>query len=259
MLSCRNEFNSPMGALAREREIEAAWRQHEPQRARVPPEARRAVTRSRARIAGDAEGIKLALARVALPLVDAWAKRGALDRGRKLLKIKAALSPPWSMMLAARCLFFGSNRAADVWVSHPSFKQDCVLVIGAVGSRLRGSVRWSAFPALEVPDHALARMYQRAPGINATAALYEAVVAFLRADRNVVEAARRQGETLCLPAGSGLLLCSVIAGLDLEDKLRLVARANTFIADDVAGADQRPMAAALDPARTVLAMVASGG
>jgi hypothetical protein len=45
-----------------------------------------------------------------------------------------------------------------------------------------------------------------------------------------VETARRSGRTLCLPAGEGLSLCDVIKASDLEDKVRLMAQANTWIA-----------------------------
>ena len=245
-----------MGASARERDIERAWRIHAPERAGVPAEARRAVRSFKAAIAPDGAKVKTAL-RGADPLVSSWAKKGALDRGRKLLKIKAALAPAAvDDAGGALLVLWLEARGQMVLVDHPSFQQDCVIAIGAVASRLRGSVRWSSFPAIEVPDHALARMYQRAPGINASAAMYEAAVAFLRADRNIVEAARLRGESLCLRAGSGLLLCQIISGLDLADKMRVVARANTWIAAEAAGGDQLPLPPALDPARTVLAMVA---
>jgi len=46
-----------MGAAPRERELEKAWRQHQPERARVPLEARRAVREFKARIAPDADRI----------------------------------------------------------------------------------------------------------------------------------------------------------------------------------------------------------
>jgi len=145
-------------------------------------------------------------------------------------------------------------RAQLVRIDHPSFQQNCVLVVGAVGSRVPGTIRWS-FPIVEAPDHALARMHQRSPNIDATVALYEAAISFLRADRNVVETARVEGCTVCLPAGPGLLLSLLIGGLDLESKMRLIARANTFVVAEMAEPDQRPVQAAIDSSQSVLAAV----
>jgi len=107
-------------------------------------------------------------------------------------------------------------------------------------------------------EHGLARMFQRAPSIDAAAALHEAALCFLAADRRAVEAARLGGQTLCLKAGPGLLLCLSIAGPDLEGKMRLIARANTWIAADMAAADQTPLIPAVDPARSVLAANIAG-
>ena len=64
-------------------------------------------------------------------------------------------------------------------------------------------LRASAFPVLEVSDHALGRLYQRSPGVDAAAALVEAVRAFLAADITEVLKASRRGETVYLPTASG--------------------------------------------------------
>ena len=69
----------------------------------------------------------------------------------------------------------------------------------------------------------------------------------------------KRGETVHLPAGYGLLLAYAIAGPDLEGKTRLIARANTFVAAETCGPDQRPICAAVDPAHSVLAAAAGRG
>ncbi len=107
---------------------------------------------------------------------------------------------------------------------------------------------------LEVSEHALGRLYQRSPRVAASAVLTEAVHAFLAADMGKVAEASRRGETVYLPAGSGLLLCAVIA-----EKPRIVVRANTFLAAELAGPDQRAVAAAVDFERSVLAASVRGG
>ena len=61
-----------------------------------------------------------------------------------------------------------------------------------------------------------------------------------------------------MPAGPGLLLCPSIAGPDLENKPRLIARASTWVSDAMAEPDQRPIAAAVDPAQSVLAAAVRG-
>ena len=226
----------------------------------VPAAARRAVREFKQRIAPDAKRIKHALAGTALPLINDWAKKGSLGRERKLLRIREALAPARiDDAGGALLVMWLEPRGQMVMVDHPSFKQDCVLVVAGLGSRVRGSIRWASFPVVEAPDHALGRMHQRRPNIDLSAVLYQAAAVFLQADHRVVEAARLKGADACLPAGPGLLLCLPIAGPDLEGKMRLVARANTWIGSEMAELDQRPVVAAADPEGSVLAAVGRGG
>ena len=102
------------------------------------------------------------------------------------------------------------------------------------------------------------RRNPQSPNIDPTTALYEAAAVFPRADRRVVEVARLKGADVCLPAGPGLLLCLPIAGPDLEGKMRLIARASTWVAAEMAGPDQRPIRSAVDPTHSVLAAAVRG-
>ncbi len=182
-----------MGALPREREIEIAWRRHSgPELARIPARSRHAVRQFKAEIAGDADRIKAAFKGGRAPsLIDAWAKKGALDRARKLLRIKEALSPAAVDVVGGDLLVLWLEpRHRLVRLDHPSFAQDCVLVSGAVGSRLKGEVRWLTFPIAEFPDHSLGRMCQRSPGIDIGAALYQAANAFLDREGLHLDSAR---------------------------------------------------------------------
>lgn len=247
-----------MDAATRERQVEAAWRQHEPLRARVSPEARRAVRVFKQQIAPEAARIKDVLKiSASLGPIDAWSKLGPLNRERKLAKIKTALSPASVDNVGGDLLVLWLEAHGQlIQVDDPSFQQEVVLVVAAVGTRLRSAIRWTSFPVFEAPDHMLARMFQRSPGVNASAALYEAAVSFLRADRGAL---RFDGETLYLPAGPGLTLTLPISLVDLEGKPRLIARGFTWIAAEMATPDQRPVAAAVDCARSVLASVVRGG
>jgi len=241
-----------MGAAARrEREIEAAWREHEPARIKA---AWRAVEKFRAEIASDGVEVKRLLKGSALPLIHDWAKRGALGRDRKLMRIREALAPASVETPFGALTIMWAEPRGPIWtVDHPSFRQDCVLVVAAWASRVRGKICFAESPVAEIPNHCLSRMYERRPFVDARATLYEAARAFLAADRRAVEAARLKGETIYLPAEGGLLLSWAIQCHDLEGKTRLIARANTFIGEEMAGPDQRPIAPAADPSRSVLA------
>ncbi len=249
-----------IAAARKEREVDRAWRAYRPELAGVSLQARRDARAFKQRIAPDADRVKAALAGTALPLINAWAKKGSLDREKKLSRIQAALaSASVEDSGGGLLVLWLESRGQMVLVDHPSFAQDCVLVVGAHGTRENKAIRWSSFPIFEAPDHMLARMFQRTPSIDAAAALYEAAACFLRADRRVVEAARLKGADVCLPCGGGLALCLPISGPDLEGKTRLIARAFTWIDSAMAGPDQRPIAAAVDPAHSVLAAAVRGG
>jgi hypothetical protein len=103
----------------------------------------------------------------------------------------------------------------------------------------------------------LGRMMQRAPGIDAAAALYQGARSFLQADRALI--ASKPRDTLYIPTGPGLSLCLPIKALDRDGKPRLIARASTWIAADMAGPDQTPVVAAVDKPRSVSAAVVRGG
>ncbi len=250
-----------MRAMARERQIEHAWRQHAPERAKVPSDARRAASAFKQRISPDADKIKHTYQSPPFrALLNDWARKGAVGRERAKRKIvQMLLSASVDDAGGALMLMWLEARGQMIMVDHPSFEQDCVLLVAAVIERVGRGVRETCFPVVEVPDHALGRMFQRCPGVDAAAALSEAAIAFLDADRRAIEVARLKAATVCLPAGSGLLLCLSISGPDLEGKTRLVARASTWIAAVQAEPDQRPIVVAVDPARSVLAAAMSGG
>jgi hypothetical protein len=248
-----------MGVAARERDVERAWLRHEPARARVPNEARRAARAFRDGLARDGDRIKLTYQSPDFrQLLNDWARKGTIGRGRALARIRASIAPASvDVVGAALTLMWLMPHEGLIRVPLPTFSQPGVLVAAAHVSRgPAGFVREASFPVLETPTHALGRMFERSPSINATAALMEAARAFMGADREAVEAVRLKGSTLILPAGRGLLLCVPILGPDLENKLRIVGRANTFIRMEQAAPDQRAIAAAADPERSVLAAAA---
>jgi hypothetical protein len=245
---------------ARERDIERAWAIHDPARTRIPIEARRAAKALWDRLAPDVARLNATYGSPEFRLIITdWARKKGVGRERALGKIKTALAPAVLDDVGGvlRLLWFEA-RGQLVQIDHPSFKQNCLLVVAACIGKVERNVREVAFPVLETPSHALARMYQRAPKLDAKTALIEAATAFLHADRRMVEAVRRKGSTLCLKAGPGLLLCEVLLTRDLEDKKRLIARANTWVSDLMAEPDQRGVAPAIDPHHSVLTRAVRG-
>jgi hypothetical protein len=242
-----------------EREREIAWRRHEPLRARVPFAARRAATAFREGLADGAARIKAVYQSPPFrTLLHDWALKKGVGRETARQKIIRMFTPASVADIGGELrLLWLEPRGPMVQIDDPRFAQDCVLVIGALVRRVgRKNVNVTSFPVLETPDHALARTFERSPDVNAREALIEAACAFLAAD---VEVARLRGATLCLPAANGLLLTEALLLKDLKDEPRLVARATTFITDAMAEPDQRPIAAAVDAERSVLAAAVGGG
>lgn len=258
-------------AQLREKEIERAWLAYQPERAKVPSSARRATRAFTAMCAASDARLKEVYK---LPtfhaLLDSWWRRGSLrpERLKAANRIAAALAPlskvgePISVNAEADGILLLWSSAHDglVEVALPTYKQPGVVVAAARWRRSapRGE-RVRVFPLLEVPEHALGRMFQRCPGIGAAGALVGASRAFLAADYEAIEAARLRGATVCLPCGRGLLLCQAIKGPDLENRLRLIVRANTFVSATMAARDQRPPAPAAEFEKSVLAAAVRGG
>ena len=253
----------PAPARPRERELEAAWRRHEPLRAKIPYQARRAAEQFRDSIAGDAERVRLTYRSAPFRRILAdWAKAASLGRSQAIQRLASALSPAFVDVAdgALRLLWLESYAERLTLIDDPRYDQPAVLIVGALVKRTGRSLgAANGFPCVEVSEHSLRRLYERAPQVDAKAALFEAARAFLAADYRIVEEKRLRGDTLCLRCGPGLLLTEVLYCADRQDKPRLFSRANTWISWLTAENDQRPIVKAADPSVSVLAMVASGG
>jgi hypothetical protein len=247
-----------LAAISRERQIERAWAIVEPDRgaAKVPIRARRAVVAFKASIAGDADRLKRAYASpVFRGLLADFVKPGALGRDRKLAAIKKALASAeveraGSAILVSWITPHASLKVVDP--EHATFGQAGVVISIAHISRFGQRT----FPVVEASDHALGRCFQRCPGIDMRAALVGASRAWLNAAWADVEAAWREMRTLYLPAGPGVFLMTPLAGPRRD---WLIGRCSTWITNEICGADQRPLAAAADVERSVLAAAVGGG
>jgi hypothetical protein len=243
----------------RERELEAAWRRHEPRRAKVPYPARRAAEAFRESIIGDAEKVRLTYQSKPFRRILAdWAKAASLGRSHTTQRLAAAIAPAHVDVIsgALRLMWLESHAERLTLIDDPRYDQPAVLIVGALVRRTGRSLSAAnGFPVVEVSEHALRRIFERAPNIDVKAALLGAAHAFLAADFKTVEERRLAGGTLCLRCGPGLLLSEILYCADRQDKPRLFARANTWISWAAAEPGQRPIARATDPAATVLAAV----
>jgi hypothetical protein len=102
---------------------------------------------------------------------------------------------------------------------------------------------------VEVPDHALGRLLQREPKADLAATLFQAATAVLGSDAEVV------GDEFNLKAGPGLFLCKA-QGYWHDGHYGRYCRCRTFITDQMARPDQRPVTAASDPSCSVLSLLA---
>ncbi len=203
---------SAMSAALKEREVDIAWREHQFGQGGRSLERAKALAAARAtrifktEIAPDADLLKGVCQSPGFrQLFNDWARKGAVGRERKLLKLKQMLAP------ASACPSDGALLVA--WLQphggmvcdqFPSLSQAGVIVAMASLSRASKAVRVRAFPCLEVSDHALRRMLERAPGISPRQALLGAALAFVAADRHATAAA----QTVYLRAGPGLFLAT---------------------------------------------------
>jgi hypothetical protein len=234
-------------------EIERAWRKHEPLRARVPNSA---TVKARAMITAVAHDGERILNVCQEPLLHAivtdWRYKKKVGKQRAFMKLVSLLVPSCiredrESLVVISLLAYGPNVAA----THTRYAQDAISVLAL---RLGKSFRPAL--ALEVPVHALARMFERGAmtPVEAQATIHEAAGRFLAADHAAMERAASTAESVALPAGSGLLLGEVIALHDADfdaiigNPLRLFHRARTWIPLSDAMANQEPPPASDAPA-----------
>jgi hypothetical protein len=96
--------------------------------------------------------------------------------------------------------------------------------------------------SLECPDHATARLLQRAPDVNLPRVLMEAQDQFFAADVKTVGNHVTHGTSFYLRAGPGLLICEAISGVTPSRLEYWFARAKTWISDAMIRPDQIPIA-----------------
>jgi hypothetical protein len=153
----------------------------------------------------------------------------------------------WSWLAPRGCMLIDPKNEGEA--------QDAILVRYGFAwiERKREFNRYEAF-SLEVPDHATARLLQRAPDVNLTRVLMEAQDQFFAADVAIVSKHVAHGTSLYLRAGPGLLICEAVDGCTPTGINYWFARARTWISDSMIWPDQQPIAPAVgdDPSMLTL-------
>jgi hypothetical protein len=112
---------------------------------------------------------------------------------------------------------------------------------------------------LEAPDHALARMLQRAPGTDIKVALHQAHHAMFKASAQAVSRHVEEQTRLYLPCGPGLLVCEALRASTPSGLVYVFCRGRTWISDDMVRPDQQPIIAAptgIQSQLTIMTMMA---
>jgi hypothetical protein len=127
----------------------------------------------------------------------------------------------------------------------PHLQQECVVVehltLGAMPTMM-GVAKglWS----IEVPDHALRRLLERAPGVDIDATLLAAHRAALRArldDDEIAAAMVDPDMSFLLPAGPGVFVCGFRVGDDVNVGLMVYLFAHTWLHRDQLYDSQAPL------------------
>jgi hypothetical protein len=105
--------------------------------------------------------------------------------------------------------------------------------------------------ALEISDHAAARLLQRAPNDDLRASAQQAALAFVAADASIVRPLIGTAQSIYLPTGSGAFAANLIGGMTQTGKPRIYARCRTFVPATWLKPDQVFLPRAADAENTV--------
>ncbi len=223
--------------------------------AKIPPEARRKLREFKREIAEPAESIFRALADVTTvkKLVSDYVHKKGTGRARVLMRLKKKFAGA-EFVTAGDCFEFWwlePHGPLIVDARDEGEKQDCILAHFAVAgpSSNHSSMLLHAW-SIEAPDHALARLLQRSPTADLKKILLAARLAFMHASSAEVLNYIKDDRTFYLSAGDGLLVCVGING-QMGGQRFTYARARTWISNEMAGVDQKPIEAADDEAETM--------
>jgi hypothetical protein len=246
-----------MDNRVRESQIDRSWLQHDPAQGRVPREIYRNLRTFKRTIKPIADRIEAASEeheRIGSLMYD-YGLKGAIGKQRALKRLRqhfelATLTFPrpgyfmWSWLQPRGSMLLDPKDEGE--------SQNALLVrYGVAWLEHKRLAAYTAF-SIEACDHALARLMQRAPGVNLPRVLEQAQDQLFAADAIVVNRHVASGVPIYLSAGPGLLICEAIRGCTSSGDRFAFARARTWIGNSTRKPDQMPIAPAADEALTML-------
>jgi hypothetical protein len=245
--------------LDKEKQIEAAWLIHDPERATIPNEIWRQLRGWKRGLLATAAVIETLLKKekLAQSIIEPAIKKRGVGRQRKLVDLRRML-PGANVRISHKDIleisWLSPKQAILADPQHQGEQQDCVLVCYLIAwpptpRTIQAHSAW----ALEVSDHAAARMLQRVPSADLRAALFDAGLAFLAADANAMARLVGTQTSIYLPAASGGAFAATVIGAKTLDGERhyTYARVHTFLSAAMLRPDQVMVPRATNPEQTV--------
>jgi hypothetical protein len=242
-----------------DREMELAWLSHDPLRRLIPGDVLRRLRALKRELEPTANLIERLLRDDALVknIITPLVRCRGVHRQRMLSDLKRAL-PAAELRIAHREIL------EIAWLS-PKYRpiiiggaageqQNCILCCFALAYQPLPGIALSlhASWALEITDHAAARLLQRSPAADFRDAVLEAALAFAAADAAAIKPLVGTGASIYLPAGPGAFTGSVIGGRTADGgKSFIYARCRTFLPASWMRPDQVPLPRAKDAKSTV--------
>jgi hypothetical protein len=234
--------------------LEQAWRKHEPERGFVPSAVWRQLRAFKTEIAPTAAMIEKLLRDQDLGVIEQVIRRRGVTRRRLLKELRKALPAATLHLCDGEILeiFWLSPKGPIIVDGKAGEEQDCLLACYAVAfpAGAKGLTLHAGW-ALEISDHASARLLQRSAHADLRAAAQQAALAFVAADTKVVAPLIGKPTSIYLPAGSGCFAATVIGGMTQTGKTKIYARCRTFVPTIWLKPDQQPLLRAVDVEQTV--------
>lgn len=207
----------------------------------VPAEARGKLRRFKAQLTHDYAQMKKHISsdEVRQTLVNTAIKNSKVGRGRAMQKVQRllpGLKLEWQTKHYTVWSILRHRIPVIAVPSHDGEKQDAVcmeFVVSGVNMLDRNKLAtYRGLWSIEVPSHALARMFHRSPNIDPHKALYQAHNHLLHA--KPVRPIPAATEVFYLPAGDGVFLGHIISGMGQSQNCDILFyfRARTWLQND---------------------------
>jgi hypothetical protein len=244
--------------LDKAKEVEAAWLAHEPERATISSDIWRSLRSLKRELLPTAAIIENVLKKekLARSIIEPAVRRRGVGRQRRLTELRRML-PGANVRISHKDVleisWLSPKTAILANPQHQGEQQDCVLVCYLIAwPPTPRSIQAHSAWALEVSDHALARLLQRVPTADLRTALFDAGLAFCGAE--AVPMARLVGTqtSIYLAAASGAFAATVIGAKTLDGQRHYTyARVHTFLSAPMLKPDQVMLPRAANPEQTV--------